>query len=84
MRASPASYAFLESLESAQLNLGLYATRVTAEDLHRAIEEVASLVSEVKSRRVRLSSRTTPRFRANVAALPARHQARHDTNPDFY
>ena len=29
----------LESLESTQLNLGLYATRVTAEDLRRAIEE---------------------------------------------
>ena len=29
----------LELLESAQLNLGLYATRVTAEDLRRAIEE---------------------------------------------
>lgn len=29
----------LELVESAQLNLGLYATRVTAEDLRRAIEE---------------------------------------------
>ena len=29
----------LERFESAQLNLGLYATRVTAEDLRRTIEE---------------------------------------------
>ncbi len=28
---------YLESLETQQLNLGLYTTRVTAEDLHRAL-----------------------------------------------
>ncbi len=41
-----------ESLESAQLNLGLYATRVTAEDLRRAIEEAegqAPPVAEVEA-----------------------------------
>lgn len=43
---------YLELLESAQLNLGLYATRVTAEDLHRAIEEAkgqAPPVAEVEA-----------------------------------
>jgi hypothetical protein len=68
-------YQLLESLEAVQLDLGLYTTRVTAEDLRRAITEAEGVAPSLTEVEVALRDLVTQgSHRMGTGAVPLAHR----------